>query len=389
MEKKRIEIISDNFYPVLGGGSFDILTVHSKLAVRGWDIYVHSSNNTYSEKNVLKDTDEVNNIKIRRYTNRIYGFFPKIDWKNTNYIILNNFNIFPHFYILLWSRVLKLFGRKTFTIVLVPYTGYTPIWSAFSKPAAFIKKLYHQTLGLYFVNTVVDGIRAISDWEVNLLLEAKVKTRIEVIKCGLEDQAFGNIEADASANIKDLVSKTGPYMVQIGRVHKLKNYEASIRALTKVDGIKLIIIGPDHGKEYKNFLLSLIKELKLQDRVIFAGVVPIMDKFYLLKKSVLAIHTSLYEGFGIAVYEAMSQGCVCLVSNNTAVDDLIQEGINGYRVAPHDYETFAKRIKYVLDNRNSPEINKISENNIKATRNASWDVIAKQVEDFYISLKNI
>jgi glycosyltransferase involved in cell wall biosynthesis len=386
MRKRKIEVISDNFYPVVGGGSFDILTIHSKLAEGDWDIRVHTTKNTYTEKNSLKEIDSINNISVRRYANRFYGYFPDIDWKGIDYIVLNNFNVFPHFYIFVWTWILRLIGQKTYKIILTPYTGYTPIWTAFSKPVALVKRVYHETLGLYFVNSLVDGIRAISEWERALLIKAGVTTRIDIIKCGVEDEAFGDIESNSSIRVKDLVKNSTPYIVQIGRIHKLKNYEVSIRALSQVKDVRLVIVGPEQDMAYKKQLLSLISSLKLDGRVLFTGIVPIYDKFYLLKHSAIAIHTSLFEGFGIAVYEAMSQGCICLVSWNTAVDEMVKDGINGYSADPHDDQSFAMHINNILGNMNSVENAKIRQNNLAATKDGSWSAIVRAIEKFYLSL---
>jgi glycogen synthase len=57
------------------------------------------------------------------------------------------------------------------------------------------------------------------------------------------------------------------------------------------------------------------------------------------------IITSEFEGFPVSVLEAMAHGCVPVVTDiRSGVPELVQDGVNGYRVPIGDIRTFAERL---------------------------------------------
>jgi len=91
-------------------------------------------------------------------------------------------------------------------------------------------------------------------------------------------------------------------------------------------------------------LQSLVKKLKLQDRVIFAGTVKGYDKYYLLRHAKLMIHMALWENQPIAVFEGISQGLSALVADNSGLHDAIIPGKTGIRLTTTDPEKLAEEI---------------------------------------------
>lgn len=68
-----------------------------------------------------------------------------------------------------------------------------------------------------------------------------------------------------------------------------------------------------------------------------------------LRKSDIFVTASASEGFGLAVTEAMSVGLpVVAYKGAGALDDLIENGINGYLC--EDDNTFVEKLAILLDN---------------------------------------
>ena len=120
--------------------------------------------------------------------------------------------------------------------------------------------------------------------------------------------------------------------------------------------------------EYKQELVNLSQSLGLKDRVIFAGVIKGIDKFYIIKHAVVYIHMAHSEGFGMVVQEAMSQGVICLVSKGTGLEELIKDGVNGYALFKDDIKKIAGKVKFITDNPNLEEIQNIRQNNIVSVK---------------------
>jgi alpha-1,3-mannosyltransferase len=68
----------------------------------------------------------------------------------------------------------------------------------------------------------------------------------------------------------------------------------------------------------------------------------------LVHRSRFFISASLYEGFGLAVVEAMAAGKIPVVNKIPSMQAIIDHGVNGYLVDFSDPDTAAKEIEAVL-----------------------------------------
>jgi glycosyltransferase involved in cell wall biosynthesis len=382
---KKIDVVTKYFYPITAGIETNTLETYSILAQNGWDVTIHTSKDLYLEKNALPDYEEVRGIKVKRYPFNKLGYTPDIDWQNTDAVCLHNFDIFPHVRIMFYVLWLKITNRKNFGFFLTPHGGFNPVWSIFPKIQAIIKSTYHFTLGTILINLTTDGVRAVSEWEKEEMLKKFVrKDLIRVISNGIEDEAFFDLEQLASDEMKEKVKGLGKYIIQVGRIYPIKNYETTIRALKLADPeLKYVIAGPLADKAYEKSLENLIQDLGLVGRVIFMGVVRGVDKFYLIKHAQMMVHMAIWESFCNVVHEGMSQGLVCVVADNTALPYLIKDGINGWCVETHDPVALAQKIDYVMQNLNTDLIQQIQKNNKKFGLQHSWRNVAFAMGDFY------
>lgn len=61
--------------------------------------------------------------------------------------------------------------------------------------------------------------------------------------------------------------------------------------------------------------------------------------------------TSLFEGFGLVLTEAMYYGVVPLAFNSYAnVGDIINDKVNGFIIPPFDIKEYADKISSLIDN---------------------------------------
>ena len=287
-----------------------------------------------------------------------------------------------------YTLLLKILGKKKFALFLTPHGGFNPEWSIFPKHIALVKKFYHYTVGTIMINLTVDGVRAVSEWEGKEIISKGVnKKKVRVISNGIEDDAYKDIDKLASEEIKKTVHELGRYIIQIGRVYVIKNYEAVIKALPLMPkDIKFVIVGPvehNYHDDYQAKLQKLAEEQGVSDRVIFLGVIRGVDKYYLIKHSQMMVHMALWESFCNVVHEGMSQGKVCVVSNTYALPYLIKNEINGYSLDPHDYKGVAEKVNYVLNNKESDEIKTIERTNREYGLKTSWTKVAESMYEFY------
>lgn len=381
----KIDIVVKYFYPVTAGIETNIMETYRFLVENGWDVTLHTSKDTYAEKDSLPDTDLIKGIKVKRYSFGSFGYWPDIDWNTAEIVCLHNFDMFPHMQILIYSLIRKIFGKKKYALFVTPHGGYNPEWSIYSKIQETIKKSYNYTLGTFLINFVADGVRAVSHWEKNEMILHLIRDRkIEVISNGVENEAYEDIDKESTTNIKATVKSLGRYILQIGRVYGIKNYETTIRALPLIDkDTTFVIVGPIADQKYYESLLKLTKECGVEDRVKFWGVIRGIDKYYLIKHAQLMVHMAIWESFCNAVHEGMSQGLVCIVANNTALPFLIKDKVNGYCVETHNSNLLAEKIMHVIHNENTKAIKEMKLRNREFGLKHSWRGVSEMMDAFY------
>jgi glycosyltransferase involved in cell wall biosynthesis len=387
IKRGRIDAIEKYSYPVAAGIEVNMIETYSTLASQGWDVTIHTSRDTLTEKNVLSDFELHRGIKVKRYRYTLLGYFPDIDWEHADLVCLHNFNVLPHFYIMVRVLILKLLGQKRFSLILTPHGGFNPEWSIFPKWIALMKQVYHYTVGTWLINHAVDGMRAVSEWERKEAVGKGVTSElVRTISNGIEDDAYRNIDDEASNEVRKQAEGYGRYIIQVGRVYSIKNYETTLRALALVSqkDLNYVIVGPLADYGYKKYLDELIVELHLEGRVFFAGVVRGVDKFYLIKHAQMMVHMALWESFCNVVHEGMSQGLVCIVADNTALPLLIKNDINGYCLPTKDHDKLAETIERVLQKQDDPAILRMKENNLFFGRQHTWSMVAQHMERFYL-----
>jgi glycosyltransferase involved in cell wall biosynthesis len=89
---------------------------------------------------------------------------------------------------------------------------------------------------------------------------------------------------------------------------------------------------------------------------------------------------SLFEGFGMVISEAMSQGTPVITTYNTAGKDFIEHGKNGWLVEPGNLNAIAQITENIID---SPEQLEQIKNNAKATAmERPWSKYALEIAEF-------
>ena len=215
------------------------------------------------------------------------------------------------------------------------------------------KRSPHRSALMRQVNSIVmnsvDKIIAIStDTKRNAQRYYKVRNEITVINYGFP---FTACRFEGSPEVK---REDGKYhLVAIGRLVERKGFEYLIRALTKLpDDIDLCIIGDG---PLKAGLQGLAGDCNLNGRFRMTGYLPREQIFSYLTSADCFVLSSLHEGLGIVVQEAMAAGLPIVATDNGGQVDIIENYRNGILVKPREADSLSAAIAHIYENRELAE----------------------------------
>ncbi len=134
----------------------------------------------------------------------------------------------------------------------------------------------------------------------------------------------------------------GPTLVFAGRLSVQKAVDVALDALTRVEGLDLVLAGdgPDAEK-----LRTLAGELGLDGRARFLGPQPRSTVFELLSAGDAVVLPSKWENFPHVLVEALAVGTPVIATAAGGVTEIVRDGENGLLVPPEDPEALAAAIR--------------------------------------------
>jgi glycosyltransferase involved in cell wall biosynthesis len=179
---------------------------------------------------------------------------------------------------------------------------------------------------------------------------------------------------------------TEPYLITyLGRLHQQKGIDVLIRAAatTRCRGqSRLAIIGPDDG--FKPRLVALARELGLQDSVSFVAPVAGREKLEAYVDSDVVVYAGQSESFGLVPFEATMCGVPSISSEEAACAEILGALGIGFRVPYGDPRKLAATIDTILETR-AEVIPRVQAAAMKLRETLSWEEIARQYEDAYLT----
>jgi glycosyltransferase involved in cell wall biosynthesis len=199
-------------------------------------------------------------------------------------------------------------------------------------------------------------------------------SRDDIIRLGWGDEENVDIVNPGFSLQSDsrYLKTTYPSFLYLGRLKAYKNVDTAISAFAQINSkyknSRLTIAG--FGEDLPN-LIRLIKRLKIEDSVTFAGKVDEGEKLKLLSESWVCLQPSSIEGWGITVIEANACGTPVIASDVKGLRDSVKNGETGFLVEPRNPDAFAAAMEYLISN--SEKIRNLSMNAVFWSENFSWD----------------
>lgn len=175
----------------------------------------------------------------------------------------------------------------------------------------------------------------------------------------------------------------GTKIYAMGRFTESKRFDLLLRAfhlvLRQRPDCDLTIIGdgPLRGPLYR-----LSRDLGISHRVHFPGL--LSHPATMLKKGQLFVMSSEYEGFPLAILEAMACGLPVVAFDCHGCNHIVEHGVNGILVPPLDFHRLAQAILDLLQNDSKRELMGAAALEIKSKYSVRrimnrWNELVKQI----------
>lgn len=384
----RILLFSTAFRPFIGGSELAIEEIAKRLHDFNFDIITPR----YTRK--LPKTEETGNVCIHRvgwgwlgdkFLFPVAGFFKARELADQEVEPLTSKNLkwtAVHAYQASYgggaAYLFKLFNRSTKFILTLQEgkdLSQQGFWVNF-----FRKRIIEKA----------DLITAISNYLKDYARKLNKKTKIVVIPNGVD---LKNFRREYSyGELSELADRFGikpgeKVITTVSRLVPKNGIDILIEAFRILDSkfqiqnSKLLIIGD--GPERKN-LESGIRNLELEDKVIFAGSISHAELPKYLKISDVFVRSSRSEGLGSAFLEAMAAGVPIIGTAVGGITDFLKNKETGLITKIEDPVDLAEKIYSVLKDNELAERLKKNAGELVVEK-YDWDRIAGQFRELYES----
>ena len=393
---KKVLILSLDYYPgVVGGAEGAIKDITDRISPS--DIEFHMVTMRYDSN--MADAEKIGNVFIHRL-----GFGkpdPSMDERKKFPLHLNKylFQFWAAFkaislhrknnYDAIWAMmahgvgvpaaIFNLFNPKV-PYILTLQEGdppvhiekvMAPLWILFKR--AFTKADVMQCISVF-----------LADWARKM----GYKGEIEHISNGANPRSINPVfnESDIESLKNELGKKEGEiYIGNTARLVDQKGWDITMRALPLLpENIKLLVVGG--GSEEDN-LKNLVKELKLEDRVIFTGNIERTEVPKYREVIDIFVGPSRSEGLGNAFLSAMAQRTPVIATQVGGIADFLfdkdrnpDKETTGFAVDVENSEQIAEKVNYIL--KHPDEVKKITDTARKMVEEKyDWDNIARDMQE--------
>ncbi len=206
--------------------------------------------------------------------------------------------------------------------------------------------------------------------------------KIEIMANGIDVSAFENLPKNGEFRVKYGLKDNQKIILYLGRIYKIKGLDLLANAVANISKdiseAKLVIVGPDDG--YLPALERVIKQLEIEERVLFTGPLYGRDKLEAYIDADVYVLPSVYETFPMTVLEACACGTPVVVTDRCGIADIIDGQVG--LVVPYDRNQLSDAILRML---NDDKIRQQFGEKGKALvrEKFDWSKIVEQLEDVY------
>ncbi len=372
----RICMVSDNYYPYIGGVAEHVHHLSVELRRRGHEVNILTSNFDSRTIGCLETAPEEQYIKrigqgITIQSNKSFTRIP-IAWRPL-------------------AQVRRYFRERKFDIIhthgsLAPTFVITAINASRSINVCTFHAGHDASLGYALFGSLLKpyfralhGLIAVSETAKSSIARY-FPGDYRIIPNGI-DIDFFSPDAEPMPELND----GRPRILFMGRFEPRKGLKYLLMAMPEivraVPDVELVVLGTGFlGYSYKSYL-----DKEVQEHVRWVGLVPSEQRpRYLASCDVFCSPATGNESFGIVLLEAMATKTPVVASDIPGYRSVMTENEQGLFVPPCDSSALAKAVIRLLKD---PELlRRLGEGGRKRAAEFAWPRIAERVEKVYYEL---
>lgn len=312
----------------------------------------------------LADTDVIQYLELPALLTIFFSHFPKLhklkDWWNLQvarrfnkkvirYAIDNNVDG-----IIVYDgtakRYLDTLASNTITVMDVSIAVRPWIRHVYEQDMErFGHKDFYEEDPTLWNDYIIGDIRSdLSHCKYFLAASSVVKESL--IYCGIKPSQIKilpyGVDIEQFSPIEHIGNTEGLNMIFVGQINRRKGLHHLLKCVRELNGkVNLFLVGGINPAS------DLYKEYRNDNNITFTGFI---DKTKLKEYYAMAdvfVLPSLAEGMSLAGLEAMAFGMPILCSDHSGINDLVENGVNGYVFKTGDIDEMKNRICWFVDNK--------------------------------------
>lgn len=376
----RIALVSDWYYPKIGGVASHMHYLALKLREMGHEVAIVTNNrDTGKEEELEKNRIEL--IKIPGVVSPIIEVNVSYSLKSTKELneFLSDFDVVHshHAFTPLALKAAKAGKNMNKATVLtthsISFAHESKLWEALGLTFPVFSKY------LRYPHKIIAVSKA-----AKAFIEHFTDTPIEVIPNGVDDKLFTpNWDKE---ELKAQFGIEGKVVLYVSRMSYRKGPHVLLNAFSEIEDATLVMVG---SGELLPFLRAQAKFLGIEDRVKFLGYVnsKMLPKIFGMA-DVFVLPSITAEAFGIVILEAMASGLPVVATNVGGIPEIIRESESGLLVSPGNELELRNAIEKLLLDDNLREW--FGNNGREAVEEKySWDKVAERIEKTYEEVLSI
>jgi glycosyltransferase involved in cell wall biosynthesis len=206
--------------------------------------------------------------------------------------------------------------------------------------------------------------------------------KIEVIYQGCDPSfAIAQTAAQKSA-VKEKYNLPDSFILSVGTIEERKNLLLTVKALKKLDDIKLVVVGKE--TKYTEQVKAYLTANNLNHQVMFLKDVTFAELPAVYQLASVFVYPSRYEGFGIPILEALNSGTPVIAATGSCLEEA--GGPGSLYVNPDDDAGLAEKLNSVLSDDGLRQ-NMITKGRTYAA-NFTDDKLSRQLMQLYQNILN-